>query len=104
MLRRERFRQSRCPFKVERRRARGRRLVEQFFTPNSRKESSMSKFFTRALLCCAVAAALSLSAHAQTHAPSTNNAATQTAAPNNPTDAATLDAVRKQLQEQQAEI
>jgi hypothetical protein len=64
----------------------------------------MSKFFTRALLCCAVAAALSLSARAQTPAPSTNNAATQTAAPNNPTDAATLDAVRKQLQEQQAEI
>jgi hypothetical protein len=71
----------------------------------------MSKLFTRALLCCAIAVALSLSAHAQTHAPSTNNAATQTAASSSDparadknVDAMALDAVRKQLQEQQAEI
>ncbi|MCA1816955.1 MAG: putative porin [Acidobacteria bacterium] len=68
----------------------------------------MHKLSARAFAHAFVFAALALSAHAQT--PATNNAATQAAAHGddaarpNGADAAAMDAVRKQLREQQAEI
>ncbi|MDT7602620.1 MAG: hypothetical protein QOF61_617, partial [Acidobacteriota bacterium] len=66
----------------------------------------MPKLVTRALVVCLVALAPCLSARAQTPAPSANitAAATTRAAVDNNAEAASLDAVRRQLREQQEEI
>ncbi|MFL6229118.1 MAG: putative porin [Pyrinomonadaceae bacterium] len=60
---------------------------------------------TRPIAICLFALALCLSARAQTTAPDANNVATTTpASGSNNADPATLDAVQRQLREQQAEI
>jgi hypothetical protein len=66
----------------------------------------MLKLSTRVLTLCVAIAAACLSAHAQTPVPAANNNAATTTAPaaSQNADAPSLDAVRRQLQQQEAEI